>query len=135
MEKVVEERLGEWKRALREARVFAECAAERLAPAAVILYGSFARGDFNEWSDIDVLVVTGRRLPRNPLRRLEPIDECLRLSPRVEPLVLTLEELERSLEKRNPAVVEAVERGILLADTGAAQRLPVRGARGPRLRY
>lgn len=29
-----------------------------------LLYGSYARGDFNEWSDIDALLVVENELPK-----------------------------------------------------------------------
>ena len=121
LEKVIEKRLREMREALVKAERFARCAAERLAPAAAILYGSFSRGDFNEWSDLDVLIVTGKRLPPNPLRRLDAIEDCLRATPEAEPLILTLDELEKSIERCNPAATEALTQGTLLADTGVSQ--------------
>jgi len=39
----------------------------RVKLALALVYGSYARGDFNEWSDIDVLLVVEDNLPRNPL--------------------------------------------------------------------
>ncbi len=100
--------------AVREAERFARCVAERLAPVAAILYGSYARGDFNAWSDIDVLIVTGSTLPENPLKRLDVLDDCLAQAPIVEPLVLTVRELLEKAGKCNPAVVEALGRGVIL---------------------
>ena len=116
LEKVIEERRRERERALREAKKFADCVAEKLGRITVILYGSYARGDFNEWSDIDVLVVAEENLPRNPLRRLDLIEDCLKQAPTVEPLLLTIDELERLVEKRNPAVVEALSKGTPLVN-------------------
>ncbi len=37
--------------------------------AKIILYGSRARGDFTQWSDIDIALNTGNRLP------VEKVDE------------------------------------------------------------
>ncbi len=31
-----------------------------MAPATIIVFGSYARGDFNVWSDVDVIVISGR---------------------------------------------------------------------------
>jgi len=38
----------------------------------IILYGSMARGDYGEWSDVD-LVVISNRLRGNPLERTEEL--------------------------------------------------------------
>ena len=53
------------RRAEQEARVrcaadWAHELAERLDLVAVVVFGSTARGDFNKWSDIDVLVVANQ---------------------------------------------------------------------------
>jgi predicted nucleotidyltransferase len=45
----------------------------------VVLYGSYARGDFHEWSDVDIMVLAdvdgpeGRRLEALLSRRLEAL--------------------------------------------------------------
>ncbi len=52
---------------------------ERLAK--IILYGSYARGDFHEESDIDFLVVLKDDT-------VKPLSEILNISPVVHPLVL-----------------------------------------------
>jgi len=114
MEKVVRERAELREKAIREALEFSQCASRRLGRVAAILFGSYARGDFNEWSDIDVLVIA-ERLPANPLRRLDLVEECLELAPRVEPVVISVEEFHR-LRGKNPAVLEALQSGVLLLD-------------------
>ncbi len=114
--KVIEERKRRWERALVEAEKFANCVSEKLGRITVIIYGSYARGDFNEWSDVDVLIVVGRKLPDNPLRRLDLVEDCLRLTPGIEPVIVTVEELKRLIEKGNPIVVEALGKGILIVD-------------------
>lgn len=43
--------------------------AERLPVTRVVVFGSVARGDFNKWSDVDVLVVA-EDLPDDGRRRL-----------------------------------------------------------------
>jgi hypothetical protein len=86
----------------------------KLGKVTAFLFGSFARGDFNDWSDIDVLIVA-ENLPKNPLERLRLVDECLRLFPRVEPIIITVDELARRRD-RDPAVKEALQLGIVLVD-------------------
>jgi len=114
LERVIEERLRAREGAVQEAREFAKCVSEKLGEVTAILFGSYARGDFNEWSDVDVLVVA-RDLPRNPLERLDLVRNCLVRFPRVEPVIVTVEEFVR-MRGRNPAVVEAVEVGVPLVD-------------------
>lgn len=82
----------------------------RLGRITAILYGSYARGDFNEWSDIDVLIVA-ENLPRSPIERLDLVEDCVKSHPRVEPVLITLEELNK-LKNNNPAVIEAFTRGL-----------------------
>lgn len=79
-----------------------------------ILLGSYARGDFNGWSGIDVLIVA-EGVPRSPLERLGLLDVCLWATPRVEPLVVSLEEFFKFGE-RNPAIIDAVHGGVVLLD-------------------
>jgi predicted nucleotidyltransferase len=113
MERVIEERRVERERALNTARRFIECVEGRLKPALALVYGSYARGDFNEWSDIDVLLVVEDNLPWNPLKRLELVEECLLQAPGVEPLILSTSELDRLLEK-NQLIKKIIEEGVIL---------------------
>jgi len=115
MEKVVEHRRRLREEAIRKARAFAECV-RRVGRVTVIVFGSYARGDFNVWSDIDVLVVTGTPLPPNPLRRLDMFEDCLLATSGVEPVILTVEEFKNRLSRRDPAAVEAIEKGITVVD-------------------
>jgi predicted nucleotidyltransferase len=114
VEKIIEERRRMLKKALIMAKEFCECVTRILGPVRVILYGSYARGDYNVWSDIDVLVITPRRLPVNPIRRLEIIEDCLRKYPLIEPVILTVDELGK--RRSNPLVREALEKGRVICD-------------------
>ncbi len=117
MEKIIEQRLNERRRALEEARQAALCIAEKLGNIVAVVYGSYARGDFNEWSDIDLLVATTTSLPASPLERLNLVEDCLAKSPHVDLVLLTVEELRRNYAKNNPATREAVENGVEVANT------------------
>lgn len=66
------------------AKLFTRCIVEKIPNTTAILYGSVARGDFNVWSDIDLLIVTRDCIPEDPLSRLDAIYSCLRLYPLVE---------------------------------------------------
>ena len=68
------------RRAEQHARI--RCAADwarelakRLDLVAVVVFGSSARGDFNKWSDIDVLVIA-RGLPPDARARLALLTEA-----------------------------------------------------------
>ena len=114
VEKIISERLRERERALSEAMEFAKCVKGKLGRVTVILYGSYARGDFNEWSDIDVLIIA-EQLPENPIERLSLIEDCMARVAGVEPLLLTLNMI-RKMRGKNLAIREALEKGVVLLD-------------------
>lgn len=116
MEKIIEERRRLRRRAINEAKEFAECVARRLHVVRAVLFGSYARGDFNAWSDIDVLIVVDNPLPIRPPDRLNLVTDCLKAHPLVEPLLITKEEWEKLLAKKNPIAIDAVKHGINLID-------------------
>jgi hypothetical protein len=76
----------------------------------VVIHGSVARGDFNLWSDVDVLVIddaaTGRWIDR--------VDRYDAPPGRVQVVVWTSEEFADQLRRRNPMASEAVEVGVWL---------------------
>jgi len=122
MEGVIEYRRRLREEAIRKAQVFAECVG-RVGRVTVIVFGSYARGDFNVWSDIDVLVVTDTPLSSNPLRRLDMIEDCLLATSGIEPVILTVEEFKSRLRKRDPVAIEAVEKGVTVVDELDLRRL------------
>lgn len=79
----------------------------RIRQAAVV--GSVARGDFNVWSDVDVVVVADA-LPERVLDRTLVLMEGR--PPRVELIGFTPDELEDARRRRNPLVVELDSIGI-----------------------
>ncbi|MCX8070872.1 MAG: nucleotidyltransferase domain-containing protein [Candidatus Binatia bacterium] len=71
----------------------------------VYIFGSFARGEEHEGSDIDLLIVG-----RIPGRMVERIGEILRRTDLpIEPIVLTPEELERARAAGHP-LLASIER-------------------------
>ena len=75
-----------------------------------ILFGSYANGSFNEWSDIDVVVVSGafksdRFLDRNMMRRIK-----LEISCDLEPLPYCPEDFTME----DPFIKRVVETGVSL---------------------
>ena len=93
----------------------------RLGKATVILYGSYARGDFNLWSDVDVIIVSeafeGTRFTRRWLL-IEPTQP----PPGVEAVAWTPREAAERLSK--PAWRHALSHGciVLLDDYSLAPR-------------
>lgn len=84
------------------ARDHVERLAERLPVVEAAVIGSVARGDFNAWSDVDVVVVVDGELPGRALDRL-----ALVAGPaRVQTWAYTIAELERERARRNAAVLE-----------------------------
>jgi len=73
-----------------------------------ILIGSYARGDFNLWSDVDVIVIA--EFSNRPMERLKNID-C---PPGFELIPLTPKDFTRLAEKKNPLALEALNTGIVI---------------------
>jgi len=121
LEGIIERRRALRGRAIEVAREFAECASSKLGEVVAVLHGSYARGDFGEWSDVDVLVVVKGPLPKSPLKRLDLVEECLARAPGVEPVIITSEEFKALLKRNDPLVVGALRDGVPLI--GALQDL------------
>lgn len=96
---------------LDEARAFVLGLGPDLGVRAVVVYGSVARGDFNAWSDVDVLVVA-ERLPDDYRDRLAALGWPA--PGPVEPLAWTPAEHARQRARRNPIAVEADDIGVWL---------------------
>ncbi len=55
---ILKERTRARKEVIEKLRDYAKRLSEDLGQVSVILFGSFARGGYNLWSDIDVIVVS-----------------------------------------------------------------------------
>lgn len=104
---VLRRRRGERDALLEHARAFASGLPPRLDVRAVVVFGSVARGDFNKWSDIDVLVVadgcTGTPLQRHA--SLDPVPG------RIHPVAWTSTEFRERLGRGDPIATEAMAVG------------------------
>lgn len=97
--------------------------AERFAAAirsdrnvlAVVVFGSVARGDFNLWSDVDVLVVLGEVDDR----RVAQVLTVGREVGTVQPVVWSAAQFRAQLRRHDPIAIESVEHGIWLVGAGA----------------
>jgi predicted nucleotidyltransferase len=83
----------------------------------VILFGSYAKGDYNRASDYD-LVVISKRLKGNFLTRTKPLYELNEELLDVDILAYTPSEFLKALESLSPSALDAMKEGIVLYDSG-----------------
>ena len=76
-----------------------------------VLVGSYARGDFNLWSDIDILLIS-REFKGNPIERLKKLD----IPAGFQVIPLTEKEFKTLLQKKEPLTLEATQKGVILKD-------------------
>lgn len=108
MRRAVDRRRAEREQMIDSTRRYFRAKATRMSLHAAYLIGSVARGDFNLWSDVDVVIVAGD-LPERFLDRIELFSDR---PPGVEVFPYTPDEFESELSRRNPMVVEADDIGI-----------------------
>ena len=121
--RAIEERRAERERFIQSARGYMVRLAERLEVRASAVVGSVARGDFNVWSDVDVLVVAGQLPARAPDRAGLLLEAA---PPGIQPIGFTPEEFERAWRKGNVLVREAVESGVVLSGADLFERFRLR---------
>lgn len=81
----------------------------------VIAFGSVARGDSDEWSDLDLLIVADTSRPF--LERFKDFAGLYDVWPRLDLLIYTAEEFERMRAEENPLVMQALREGVVLYPT------------------
>ncbi|KYK33260.1 MAG: nucleotidyltransferase domain-containing protein [Theionarchaea archaeon] len=113
MKKVIQLRKKERKNLLEKAEKYLEKLKKRIGPLSGVVFGSVSRGDFNDASDIDIVVIT-EELPAHPVRRLEVL--LTPWVPGIDPKGYTLSEFEQLKQKGNPFVQLVLEEGIVLID-------------------
>lgn len=92
---------------------YKEIIIQKLRPDLIMLFGSFARRDFNEGSDVDLLVVADFR--ENFLDRIKlllELNDELKLP--LEPVGYTIEEFSEMLKKENRFILKILEEGEIL---------------------
>lgn len=91
-------------------------------PQKIILFGSCARGDFSDESDIDMLIIKESDKLR-PARATEVyrLLRPLRRTIPFEPLVYTPAELERSLAIGDPFIEDILREGKVLYERPASE--------------
>ena len=88
-------------------------------PQRVIVFGSFARGDTHELSDLDLIVV--KETDERFFERIARVrDACADLEVDVQPLVYTPAELRQMLEQGNGFLETALAEGVVAYEAPAA---------------
>jgi len=90
------------------------------APQKVILFGSFARGDYNAGSDLDLLIIKETEQPF--IERSADIWRVCPSSLPIEPLVYTSGELARMIEDDNPFIKQVLSEGIVIYEQQSERR-------------
>lgn len=112
---VVEERKIMRKAAIESAAEAVGLIEKILGPVSAVVIGSYARGDFNQWSDVDLLVISPK-FTQNPLSRFEQLIEVLNKYPSLEIIPLTPREFERQRKLKTPMAEEATLKGVVIRD-------------------
>ena len=94
---------------------------QRLAPylrgaRKAIVFGSVARGDADEWSDLDIVIVTETRRPF--LERYRDFEGIYDVWRRLDLLVYTPEEFTRMQAEGRPFIDHVLREGIVIHEAG-----------------
>lgn len=108
MRRAVERRRGERKEAIKVLRGYFREKAALTPIRAAYLVGSVARGDFNLWSDVDVVIIADDLPPRF----LDRVGLFSDRPPGVEVFPYTPEEFDGERARKNPIALEASDIGI-----------------------
>ena len=73
------------------------------------MFGSVARGEADEWSDLDLVVIA--ETDRTFFERFRDFDGLYEVWPRLDLLVYTSAEFERMVEEENPFLLRVLEEG------------------------
>jgi uncharacterized protein len=105
------ERRRERERLIDRARVYVDRLHARIPLVAAAVAGSVARGDFNVWSDVDVVVVA-ETLPERMPERAALLNADAPGG--VQAVGYTPDEFDLALRRGNPLAVESVATGVVL---------------------
>ena len=104
-------RVAERERLIALAREYADRLSRRIPVTAVVVAGSVARGDFNVWSDVDVVVVAEAL----PARAVDRAALLLADAPGgVQPIGYSSSELAKASRRGDQLVRSALNDGIVV---------------------
>jgi len=89
---------------------FCKIVIKELEPKCIILYGSLARGDFNERSDVDIIVISSK-FSKNFYERTKLLYDMIKTLDPIEPFGYTPEEFINMIKKRHCTSLFAMEEG------------------------
>jgi predicted nucleotidyltransferase len=87
----------------------------RYHPQKVILFGSFARGDYHALSDVDLLII--KETDRSFVERIGDVLALCDYSISLEPLVYTPEEFEQMRGAGNPFIEQVLQEGQVIYES------------------
>lgn len=85
---------------------------ETLNPEKIIMFGSFARKDFNEGSDIDLVVICDWK--EDFLDRIGILLRINEFNLPIEPIGYTQDEIETMIKEENPFILGILEEGVVI---------------------
>jgi predicted nucleotidyltransferase len=85
---------------------------EEYDPQRVILFGSWARGDEDEYSDLDLVII--KETQERFLDRLEKVYELVKPTFAMDVLVYTPQEFAEMQERENPFIEMVMKEGVTI---------------------
>lgn len=113
MLKAVQNRIKERERLLKESRGYLLELRKKIGPLSGFVYGSVARGDFNDASDIDIIIIA-ENLPEKILDRLELLSSIAK--PGIEPKGYTYLEFKKLKKKKNNYLSYILNEAVVVLD-------------------
>ncbi|BBG23150.1 hypothetical protein IC006_0434 [Sulfuracidifex tepidarius] len=107
MEDVISRRERERREVIEKAMTYVNSLQGRYTS---FLIGSYSRGDFNVWSDVDILLIG--EFNGNPVERLLRLD----FPPGFEVIPINEGEFDKAIRKNNPVIWDVKNKGIVLRD-------------------
>jgi predicted nucleotidyltransferase len=86
---------------------------KRYNPEKIVIFGSYVRGEMNEYSDLDFVVI--KKTKKRFIQRLIEVAKLIDLDlGKVDVFVYTPEEFERMIEWENPFIERVLKEGRVL---------------------
>lgn len=100
----------------RRARAEIEAIAQGYRPDRIILFGSLARGDVHQHSDVDLLILKDQDLEERFHDRISAVLAFCSGEIGVEPLIYRSDEVEQMLAQGNDFLATALREGVTVYD-------------------
>lgn len=105
-----ENNIPDWKNIKEKLVEFIHIIDKEFTVKRIILFGSFAQGDYHENSDIDLIIIGD--FSGHLFERIGMILDHVPKGIEIEPFVYTPEEFQAMQERENPLVLNALNYGI-----------------------